>query len=364
MVEGVAWTNAGTTSTVTQNAIANPLDGQLTADNVNITDVSSSRLQQTALTIAASTQYTISAYFKNNTMTTGQTFDFRISNFAIAPNDLIAAARVNLFDGSVTNVSSGSGVSGTSVAIVALANGWYRVSVTFTSGAGAATTTGGIQLIRSSNAANFYAFGFQYELGPTATTYQKVVATHDVTESGKRDCWGLLADGSDDSLITTSVDFSSTDKMTVMAGVRKLSDAAAGMIVELGILSAAGSFSFLAPNSVSPNGDYYFRSRGTGSSNATSAKSAPTTDVLSGIGDISGDISSLRINGSVAATSEADQGTGNYTNNALYIGSRSSSLRFSGIIYTLIVRGATTPTGTIENFEKNLLRIRAGLGPF
>ena len=228
------------------------------------------------------------------------------------------------------------------------------VSLTFTPTAGSLTltVTGTVQLA-------------QLETGASRTAYQKVGLTSDVTESGKRDCWGLLFDGSDDFLQTASVDFSATDKMTVMAGVRKSSDAAAGMIVELGSSSAAGSFSFLAPNSVSPNGDYYFRSRGTGSSNATSAKSAPTTDVLSGIGDISGDISSLRINGAVAATSTADQGTGNYTNNALYIGSRGgSSLRFNGIIYSLIIRGASTPTGTIADFERNLLRLRAGLGPF
>jgi len=265
-------------------------------------------------------------------------------------------------------VGTMSGAGAVSRSITSLGNGWYRCSFTADP---AGSTTWYVYPSTDADATDAgtlnngsFVTRSQIETGSSATTYQRVTLTSDVTESGKRDCWGLLADGSDDSLITTSVDFSSTDKMTVMAGVRKLSDAAAGMIVELGILSAAGSFSFLAPNSVSPNGDYYFRSRGTGSSNATSAKSAPTTDVLSGIGDISGDISSLRINGSVAATSEADQGTGNYTNNALYIGSRSSSLRFSGIIYTLIVRGATTPTGTIENFEKNLLRIRAGLGPF
>jgi hypothetical protein len=367
MVEGVAWTNAGTTSTVTQNAIANPLDGQVTADNVNITDVSSSRFQQTALTISASTQYTISAYFKNNTMTTGQTFDFRISNFLAGPNDLIAAARVNLFDGSVTNVSGGSGVSGTSVAIVALANGWYRVSVTFTSGAGAATTLGGIQLIRSSNAANFYAFGFQYELGSSATTYQRVGLTSDVTESGKRDCWGLLADGSDDSLITSSVNFSSTDKMTVMAGLRKLSDAASACFVELGTDAGSvnGTFAIYAPRVANAGVDY--RGRGTTSVTITENLSSPspTTLVFTGQTDIAGDSSVVRKNGSQANSSSSDLGSGNFANLALNLMRRSGgTLPFTGILYTLIIRGAATPTGTIADFEKNLLRIRAGLGPF
>ena len=271
---------------------------------------------QTVANYTPSQQYVVTFWVKAGTATT--------ANFGMYAN--------GSFLSQTGSVLSGSGaITGTTLQTISglSALSWTKFQVVFTAPASGQLDlyfygeTSGVKTGLSQSIAQF-----QVELGSTPTAYQPT----------------------------------GTDKMTVMAGVRKLSDAASGMIIEIGISSAAGSFSFLAPNSVSPNGDYYFRSRGTGSSNATSAKSAPSTDVLSGIGDISGDISSLRINGSVAATSTADQGTGNYTNNALYIGSRGgSSLRFNGILYTLIVRGATTPTGTIADFEKNLLARRCGV---
>jgi hypothetical protein len=190
--------------------------------------------------------------------------------------------------------------------------------------------------------------------------------TSDVTESGKRDCWGLLFDSSDDSLASSAIDFSGTDKMVVMAGVRKNVDTARATVCELtvSIASNNGGFHLTAPNAASDT--FAFESKGTSLTDAVATSiAAPATRVLTGIGNIAGDSTSLRVNGAVADTDTGDQGTGNYANAILYIGSRGgSSLRFSGLIYTLIIRGATTPTGTIADFEKNLLRLRAGLGPF
>jgi hypothetical protein len=204
---------------------------------------------------------------------------------------------------------------------------------------------------------------FQFEVGSTRTAYQKVGLTSDVTESGKRDCWGLLFDGSDDSLQTASVDFSATDKMTVMAGVRKNSDASRGIVAELG--TGNGRFVLEAPD-FSVTSVYRFSSVGTAAGNAVaSGFAAPITTVITGQGDIGGDVTQIRANGAIAQTDSTDQGTGNYANAAISIGQRiGNSFRFNGLIYTLIVRGATTPTGTIADFEKNLLRLRAGLGPF
>jgi hypothetical protein len=74
-----------------------------------------------------------------------------------------------------------------------------------------------------------------------------------VTETGKRDWLGDFNDGSDDSFVTSSIDMSSTDKMTVMSAVRKLSDAARGTIVELTATAASnnGAFHLTAPNAAS-----------------------------------------------------------------------------------------------------------------
>jgi hypothetical protein len=205
------------------------------------------------------------------------------------------------------------------------------------------------------------AWGAQLETGSSATAYQKVGLTSDVTESGKRDCWGLLFDGSDDSLITASVDFSATDKMTVMAGVRKNSDAAYPMIVELSTewFTTNGSISL----SGNLNNGYAWSSRGTfGATVITTDYLAPVTTVLGVQSNISGPSLVLRANGSQINTSSATHGSGNYGNWPIYIGSRAgSSLRFNGLIYTLIVRGATTPTVTIADFERNLLARRCGV---
>jgi hypothetical protein len=205
-----AWTNAGTSSWVTANTTANPLDGQTTADTFNITDVSDSRIQQTSVSVQPSTTYTLSCYLKNNTMTTGQTFDLMVSNFLSAPNDVTARVRVNLFDGSVSNQSTGSGISGTpTVGIIPFPNGWYRVWITFTTGAIAGTANGGVQFIRTANAASFFGFGSQFEIG-ALSNYQRVGVTQDVTESGQPDCWALWFDGSDDHLIVNAIDFTGT----------------------------------------------------------------------------------------------------------------------------------------------------------
>jgi hypothetical protein len=145
-----------------------------------------------------------------------------------------------------------------------------------------------------------------------------------------------------------------TDKMTVFAGVRKLSDASVQSLVELSAAgdSNNGAFYLRAPESAAK---YSFLSRGTGNANAIYSGglySAPTTNVLTGIGNISGDVSTLRADGTQAATSTADQGTGTFGNYPLYIGARNSaSLFFSGHLYSLIVRGAQSNTGQISSTE-------------
>ena len=80
---------------------------------------------------------------------------------------------------------------------------------------------------------------------------------------------------------------------------------------------------------------------------------APTTNILTGTGDISGDSAVLRINGAQAAISTGDQGTGNYLAYPLYIGRRGgTSYPFNGHIYSLIVRfGANLDSTTIEQTE-------------
>lgn len=162
----------------------------------------------------------------------------------------------------------------------------------------------------------------------------------------------LQFDGTDDSLATGSIDFSSTDKMTVWAGVRKAADGARGLIVELG--NNPGTATFLLDASPDTLDTYRFASNGTtGASAQGSGFTAPHSGVLTGIGNIAGDSAILRVNGTQAASSSSDQGTGNYRNDVLYIGRRGgSTLPFNGRLYQFIARGASSETGQITGTER------------
>lgn len=167
----------------------------------------------------------------------------------------------------------------------------------------------------------------------------------------------LAFDGTDDSLATPSIDFSATDKMTVHAGVRKVSDAAQAMVVELSssLGTNNGTFALQAPRTTSA-GRFSFVAKGTGSGTVdadAAANASPVTAVLTSQMDIAGDATSLRVNGVSAGTSVADLGTGNLGNYPLYIGRRGgSTLPFNGRLYSLIVRGAASTNAQIVGAEK------------
>jgi hypothetical protein len=197
------------------------------------------------------------------------------------------------------------------------------------------------------------------------SAYQKVTSTFDVTEAGQPNNFYLFHGGSGNPrwMQTPSIDFTGTYKVTLFAGVRKLSDAARGAIVSTNI-GNNGTFEFNSPGSDPGNSDYRFASRGTSPSFALSPNTfpAPNTAVLCGIGDISGDSSILRANATQAAQSTDDQGTGNYTSAAVFIGARAgTSLFLNGHIHSLIVRGALTDLPTIERTERYVASKTAGV---
>lgn len=163
----------------------------------------------------------------------------------------------------------------------------------------------------------------------------------------------LEFDGTDDSLATSSIDFSATDKMTVFAGVRKLSDAATNVIFEFSADSNLndGAFGFFVPATFP---DYTWRSRGTAASSLSAGNNvaSPITHVVTGVGAIGTDQCVLRLNASQVGTSATDQGTGNYGNYPLYIGRRGgSTLPFTGRLYSLIIRGAQSTADQISRAE-------------
>lgn len=100
---------------------------------------------------------------------------------------------------------------------------------------------------------------------------------------------------------------------------------------------------------------FRWRSKGTIFSEAASPANTPGTTKLriTGLGDISGDSSILRVDGTQQGSNTADQGTGNYLAYAVNIGARSGgTLPFDGRLYGLILRfGANLTAGQISDAE-------------
>ena len=164
----------------------------------------------------------------------------------------------------------------------------------------------------------------------------------------------LEYDGVDDGYVTPTIT-PGTDKVQVFAGVRKLGSG--GMIAETSAAAGGnnGSAYILAATET-----YAVRSGGTAFATPTTGATfaAPSTNVLTGLGDISGDRATLRVDGAQVAQSTADQGTGNYLAYPLYIGRRGgTSLPFNGYEYGLIVRfGPNLDAATLAKAEAYMAR--------
>ena len=164
----------------------------------------------------------------------------------------------------------------------------------------------------------------------------------------------LRFDGVDDALQTDSIDFTGTDKMTVWAGITKLSDAA-----------TAETYGFGA-NPTTLAGAFMFRSSGGGGhatwtagyaigASATLLQApvvvpAPASIVHSLSANLASGSVINRVNG--AAGTAAGTLGGAFGDYPLYIGSRANTTNFfNGRLYSLIVRGAQTPLSQIEATE-------------
>lgn len=181
----------------------------------------------------------------------------------------------------------------------------------------------------------------------TMPLYQRVNTSSDYDTNGFPGY--LRADGIDDFLQTNTINFTSTDKITLCAGLRKLSDAAMAILYELSADEAVnnGSFAAYAPLTISTR--YAIRSRGTAAAASTqrasttsSVYAAPVTNILSALHNISADSTELRLNGVSVATATGDQGTGNFGNYPAYFFHRNTSpatLRFNGYEYGNVAVG-------------------------
>lgn len=169
----------------------------------------------------------------------------------------------------------------------------------------------------------------------------------------------LQFDGVDDSLITAAINFTSTDKASLFAGVRKVGTST-GVISELSASAdtEVGSFVFYGNDT-----EYGVYSGGT---NGTNGKrvftfTSPITNVVTfemdrSIAGSGTGVKTYRVNGAVPSFggvgSTALAAGGNFGTWPIYIGQRGgSAYSFNGNIYSLIVRGALSTTQEITDTE-------------
>ena len=169
----------------------------------------------------------------------------------------------------------------------------------------------------------------------------------------------LAFDGTDDFLVTNSIDFTATDKISLFAGVRKLSDATIGMLCEFSAdLGSNNGVFYLGAPATAGNGSITFNSKGT-SFAATIAASvfAPVSVVVTGYANIAAPSSAIRVNGVFKSSNLASQGSVKYGNYPLYIGRRGgTTLPFSGHIYSLIGIGRLTTDAETLALEKSIAK--------
>jgi hypothetical protein len=180
----------------------------------------------------------------------------------------------------------------------------------------------------------------------------------------------LEFDGVDDGLATAAIDFTSTDKISVVLGIRD-NNTTAAVIAEISADSNLnnGAFYIAARNGAS-NGTCSIALRGTTSENisASSGNTIPFPVVLTGLFDIAGAAAAnemiMRVNGLIPATTlngGPNAGTGNFGNWLFSLGRRSAgTFPFKDRIYSVLVIGRILSATEIAAME-SWMAPRAGV---
>ena len=135
-----------------------------------------------------------------------------------------------------------------------------------------------------------------------------------------------------------------TDKAQVLIGLQKLANSGSGIVIEhsVDLNTHPGTFYLLAPVTSGAVRSYGATSKGSAMAIAFMAGNSipsPSTNVVSMHSDIGADNLTVRADGSIVVQSVANQGTGNFLANPIYIGMRGGvSIPFNGNIYGLILR--------------------------
>lgn len=231
------------------------------------------------------------------------------------------------------------------------------LSTMFQDAAGTVPVTGvgqPVGLIRDKSGRNNHAFQANSESRP-------ILLQNSVTGANY-----LEFDGVDDFLQTNNIDFTTTDKVSLFAGVQKLRSSTAESILELGVLpyDGVGTFWFttnaLAPDDVWIAIAQSWNAR-TGFSKVTPvANNFIVSAKLDFAGELAVDEVKPRLNGSTAGFTRGlgtHAGNGNFGSHPLHIGSRAgASLPFNGHIYSLISVGKLVSDDETVDIEKELAK--------
>ena len=185
--------------------------------------------------------------------------------------------------------------------------------------------------------------------------YQTVSASRPILQrNATTGAYYLAFDGVDDFLQTSSIDFTTTDKVSLFAGVRRLNDEVAA-IAELsaGMPANTGTFGIYSNWTVTTDNALVFSSRGNHRiSPMVNGVQRNVSYVLVGKSNLRGNFTQVKV-GNSTQTLNTDLGGGNYGNYPLYIGRRAgTSLPFNGHLYNLIGIGRLTTDSETIALEK------------
>lgn len=224
---------------------------------------------------------------------------------------------------------------------VNLGDGWWRLSVYRNRDAApnyvALTLLGPTSPFDLSPEDWLLAAAPQLEYGATASAVQIVAdaGALDITEADKVELWGLYFDGVDDYLATPAIDLTASPGLTFTSALgMAAAPSAAGFVVGQGSTGFNSFFTFALTSETLAS--YY-----TGSSQVSATHAAytyPMRDVVTGRADFSAPSIEHWAGGVLRQTTTSDPGSGNFRDEAVYVGAGEPGLYlFRGDLFGLVV---------------------------
>lgn len=258
----------------------------------------------------------------------------------------ILSVVVQMTDGGVpvtTNTGAGAdfmlvmnGNASYGASVVSLGGGFYRI---ISQPAVITASNTGVIKYKTNSSRTFKVTAYDLRLAIDAhLPYQRVNTATDYDDNAFKFPTYLRFDGAATVMQTNAIDFTGTDKMTVVAGVTKLSDAAAGVIAHMGLYDSQPGFTVVAPTGAIANVGFRARRSTLGPLVVLSGLSAPINIMTTGSYDAVQ--TALRANG-LQTNNATSAGAGNFANKQLFIGAQDGvGSFFNGRLYPLIVAGA------------------------